>query len=87
MRKGICILLMIAVVVWPNLVLAAECLLNINIMREDGTTYGELVFNNQIIWRLAVLADGARTVTSVNSTKTTFVAPDIANGMFLIKVQ
>lgn len=88
MRKGICILLLVAVLVWPNLVYAADCLLNINVMRqEDGTTCGELWYKNQVVWRLAVLADGAKPVSGFYSTKTTFIAPDIANGMFLIRVQ
>ena len=81
-------LLLIVVLVWPSLVLAADCLLNINVMRqEDGTTCGELVLNNQVVWRLAVLADGAKPVAGFYSIKTTFISPNIENGLFLIKVQ
>lgn len=79
---------MIAVLVWPSAALAADYMVNINVVRqEDGTTCGELWYNNQIIWRLAILADGAKPVSAFHSAKTTFIAPDLVDGLFMIKVE
>ncbi|MDF2635648.1 MAG: hypothetical protein K0R78_2522 [Pelosinus sp.] len=88
MRKVICILFVIAVLICPSAVLAADYMVNINVLRqEDGTTCGELWYNNQMIWRLAILSDGAKPVSGFHSKRTTFVAPDVVNGLFLIKVE
>jgi len=88
MRKRICMLFMIAVLIWPSAALAADFMVNINVVRqEDGTTCGELWYNNQVVWRLAILADGAKPVSTFHSTKTTFISPDVVNGLFFIKVQ
>jgi hypothetical protein len=88
MRKRICIFFMIAVMLWPSAALAADFMVNINVVRqEDGTTCGELWYNNQVVWRLAILADGAKPVSAFHSTRTTFITPDVVNGLFFIKVQ
>jgi hypothetical protein len=88
MRKILCILFVIAVLVWPSAVLAADHMVNINVLhQEDGTTCGELWYNNQMIWRLAILSDGAKPVSGFHSTRTTFIAPYVVNGLFLIKVE
>lgn len=71
----------------PVSAFAAGFNMNINISRlEDGTTCGELWFNNKVLWRLQVLTDGARPVTSGKSGNTTLITPDIVNGLFLIKI-
>lgn len=88
MRKVICILLILFTLSWPNQVLAAEFTLNINVVRQDdGTTCSELWYNQKVIWRLTFLADGAKPVSGSYSAATTLIAPDIINGLFLIKVQ
>ncbi|WP_378957013.1 hypothetical protein [Pelosinus sp. sgz500959] len=75
MRNVICILLI-------------AMTLNIQVMRQDdSTTWGELWYNDKIIWRVALLADGVRPVSGVNRGKTTLITPDIIDGLFLIRVQ
>lgn len=75
MRNVICILLLAVT-------------LHIQVMhQDDGTTRGELWYNDKIIWRVALLADGVRAVSGSNSTETTLITPDIINGLFLIRVQ
>ncbi|AIF50096.1 hypothetical protein [Pelosinus sp. UFO1] len=88
MRKSICILFAMVMLIWPNVVLAAEYMLNINVIKqEDGTTCTELWYDNKMVWRIAVLADGAKPVSGFYNTKTTYIAPDIRDGLFMIKVQ
>lgn len=88
MRRRICMLLMITALVWPSAALAADYMVNINVIRqEDGTTCGELWYNNQIVWRLAILGDGAKPVSAFPNARTTFIAPDLVNGLFVIKVE
>ena len=88
MCKVICILLMVLTLGWPNQVSAAEFSLNVNILRQDdGTTCGELWYNQKVVWRLVFLADGVKPVSGSYHTSTTLIAPDIINGLFLIKIQ
>lgn len=88
MCKVICILLVISALVWPKQALAAEFALSINVVRQDdGTTCGELWYDHKVLWRLALLTDGAKPVSGSYNTRTTFIAPDIINGLFLIKIQ
>lgn len=87
MRNLLCVLFVSVVLMWPNAVQAAD-LVNINVLRqEDGTTWGELWYKNQMVWRLAILADGAKPVAGFHSARTTFIAPDLVDGFFLIKVE
>lgn len=75
MRQTICILLLMVV-------------LNLQLMRQDdGILWGELWYNDKIIWKVAVLADGVRPVSGSNRTESTFITPDIVDGLFLIRVQ
>ncbi len=88
MRKIICILLTLFVLVYPKQVLAAEFTMNIHVIRqEDGTTSSELCYNDRVIWRLVLLPDGAKTVSGSYNTMTTFIVPDVIDGLFLIKLQ
>lgn len=60
---------------------------NVGFVRQnDGTTSGELWYNDQVIWRLTLLADGAEMVTGNIDKNTTFIAPDISKGFFLLKI-
>ena len=75
MRNIICILLLAVT-------------LNIQLIRQDdGTTCGQLWYNDKIVWRVALLADGVRSVSVSNNAETTLITPDIINGLFLIRVQ
>jgi len=88
MRKVIWILFVVCALVWPHKALAAGFTLNIQVMRhDDGTTCSELWYNDKVVWRLALLADGAKPVSGAYNATTTLIAPDIINGLFLIKIQ
>ncbi|MDF2568868.1 MAG: hypothetical protein K0R55_472 [Sporomusa sp.] len=82
------LLLSMMIVLYPSSALAADFSFNVNVMRQDGATCGELWFNDKLVWRLALLSDGAKPVSSgFNGTNTTLVIPDIVNGMFVVKVE
>lgn len=87
MRRLICLLATLIVLAVPSVAFAADWKLNINVSHlADGTTYGELLIDNKVVWRLEVLADGARPVTGGSRSNTTIIAPDIVNGMLKIKL-
>lgn len=69
---------------------AAECAdfkLNVGVVRQnDGSTSGELWYNDQVIWRLTLLADGAQAVSSGRQQNTTYLLPDFTNGFWVLKV-
>ncbi|SDF48730.1 hypothetical protein [Sporomusa acidovorans] len=82
------IVLSILMIGYPSSVLAADFSFSVNIVRQDGATCGELWLNDKVVWRLAILADGAKPVfANANSANTTLVIPDIVNGMFVLKVE
>jgi len=88
MRKIICILFTLFVLAYPKQVLAAEFTMNIHVIRQDdGTTSSELCYNDRVIWRLVLLPDGAKPVSGSYNTMTTFIVPDVVDGLFLIKLQ
>jgi len=88
MHKIIWVLFVVGVLAWPRNVLAAGFTLNMQVTRQDdGTTCSELWYNDKVVWRLALQADGAKPVSGSYNAMTTFIAPDIINGLFLIKVQ
>ena len=71
---------------WPQNTYAAENKINISVIsQEDGSTYGEIWYNESILWRLALCLDGAKPVFS-KTAPTTFITPDIVNGLFYLKV-
>ena len=87
-RYLLVIFLVAAIVAMPVTALAADFSVNLNVSRlEDGTTCGELLFNNTVLWRVQVLSDGARPVSRSKGGNTTLISPDIVNGFFLIKIQ
>lgn len=89
MRRIMLALALAAALSWsPHQALAAEFKVNINVVRQDdGATSTEFWYNDRVIWRLTLLADGAKPVSTGASSQTTFVTPDIVNGLFLLKVQ
>ena len=82
------LLLSILIMLYPSSVLAADFSFNIAIVRQDETTCGELWLNDTLVWRLALLSDGAKPVSgNGNGANTTLVIPDIVNGMFVVKIE
>lgn len=66
---------------------AADFAIHINFMRQaDGTANGEVWYNDNILWRVLLLPDGARPAIGMPSGKTTIIIPEISNGMFLLRV-
>ncbi|MPM27824.1 hypothetical protein SDC9_74338 [bioreactor metagenome] len=88
MRRLFLVLAAATLILWPNQALAAEFKVNINVVRQnDGATSTEFWYNDRVVWRLTILADGAQPVLAGGSSETTFVTPDIVKGLFLLKVQ
>jgi len=87
MAKVICILIFAFFLTLPEQVSAAGFTMNIQFMRQEDSAACGIWYNDKLIWRLAVLNDGAKPVYGTGNTTTTFIAPDIINGCFLIKFQ
>ncbi|MEG6587018.1 hypothetical protein [Dendrosporobacter sp. 1207_IL3150] len=88
MRKFLCVFLLVAVFVWPVTVSAASFRINVSIAKQDdGSTLGELWYNEKVVWRLAFSPDGAQPASTSSSAPTTVVTPDIVNGFFVFKVK
>lgn len=52
----------------------------------DGTWNFEVWYNDHVLWRLAVLSDGARPVLTQKESQTTHVAPYLDKGFFMLKI-
>ena len=88
MRNIICILFILLSFVLPSQALASGFMMNVQVIRQDdGTTSGELWYNDKVVWRLSILTDGAKPVSGSHNAATTLIIPDIINGMLLIKIQ
>lgn len=75
------------VYVFPVQAAESNFKLNLSFVRQnDGTTSGELWYNDHVIWRLTLLADGAGMVAGRTEQHTTFVAPDFGKGFFLLRI-
>lgn len=87
MARLLCSVLLGLSLLWPSSASAADVKFNVSIIRqEDGTTFGELWYNERVIWRLKVCSDGVEPVTGRNGANTTVVIPDVVNGLFVLKV-
>jgi len=87
MRKGLIAGLLILLLLWPSCAAAAAFKMDISIVRlDDGTIRGELWYDNRLLWRVELVADGATPVTGGPPGTTTSVVPDIVDGMLLLKV-
>lgn len=61
--------------------------LNFQLSREnDGSFSGEMWYNNDMLWRLTFQTDGALPASSGYDPRVTVVAPDIVNGLFVLRV-
>ena len=87
MRYPVIVGLLLLVLMLPITAEASAFQWGVHISRqEDGTTSGEFVFDNKVIWKLQIVADGAWPVSGSTGTSGTLISPDIINGMFIIKV-
>ena len=87
-RIPVLIVILLLLTILPAAASAADLSFNMNISRfEDGTTCGELIINNNVIWRLMILTDGAMPVSQSFRGGTTCILPDIVHGMLTVKVQ
>ncbi len=88
MAKFLVSILVGLVFLWPGAARAADTQYGLSVVRQtDGTIFGELFFNEQVIWRLKICSDGAEPVAGKNGTDTTVIVPDIVNGLFLVKIR
>ena len=87
MARLFCSLLIFLSLLAPLPASAAGFSMNVAVSRhEDGTATGELWFNDRVVWRLRIVSDGAQTVSGPAGLNTTVVVPDMASGMFMLKV-
>ena len=87
MAKYFCGLLIFLALLAPVPASAAGFSMNVAVSRqEDGTTVGELWYNNRVVWRLRIVGEGAEPVAGQAGSGTTVVVPDIESGLFLLKV-
>jgi len=87
MARFLCSILVGLSLLWPGAVQAADIKYGLSVVHKvDGTIYGEVWYNEQVIWRLKIYSDGAQPVAGKSSTDTTVVIPDIVNGQFLLKL-
>lgn len=71
----------------PASAAAAPFKVGFSITRPDeGVVCSELTYNDEIIWKIQLLSDGARPVSGGGSGQTTIIVPDIAHGLFAIKI-
>lgn len=86
MRSLIIVLLILAVVWIPNCAFAAFQM-NLHIDRQqDGIINGELWYDNEVIWRLRIIPDGAQPVISSNVHQGISLIPGLENGFMLLKI-
>ncbi|MDR3590113.1 MAG: hypothetical protein P4N41_10705 [Negativicutes bacterium] len=87
MAKFLCGILVGLSLLWPGTVQAADIKYSLSVTRQaDGTIFGEVFRNDQVLWRLKVCGDGAEPVAGTGSASTTVIVPDIVNGLFLLKL-
>lgn len=85
-RKWISFLLALLVLCLPASAAAAPFKLGIAFtMPESGVVCTELTYNDEVLWKVQLLADGAKPVTT-GGGHTMILVPDITNGLFTLKV-
>lgn len=87
MRKLFCMIILVTILFLPQYAFAQDVKFNVSIIRlDDGITSAELLYNDQVVWRLTLLSDGAKPVWSGGGVHTTVIVPDIIDGCFLLKI-
>lgn len=70
-----------------SVALASDWQVNFQFSRADGGSLsGEVWYNNDMVWRLKIQADGALPAISGNDPRVTVLVPDIVDGLFVLKV-
>ncbi len=87
MAKFFCGLILFLALLAPVPASAAGFSVNVAVSRQDdGTTVGELWYNDRVVWRLRIVGEGVQPVAGQTGGGTTVVVPDIEKGLFLLKV-
>jgi hypothetical protein len=87
MRKWMGLLAFIVLFTINSVAFAADWQVNIHLSRENGSLLsGEMWYNNDMVWRLKIQADGALPAISGNDPRVTVLVPDIVDGLFVLKV-
>ena len=87
MRRWFSVLAFVALLNINETAFASDWLVNFQLSREnDGSFSGEMWYNNDMIWRLRIQADGAIPASSGDDPRVTVLVPDIVNGLFVLKV-
>jgi hypothetical protein len=87
MARFLCSILVGLSLLWPGAVQAADTKYGLSVVHQaDGTIFGELWYNEQVIWRLRISGDGAEPVAGKGGANTTVIVPDIVNGLFMLKL-
>jgi hypothetical protein len=87
MARFVCAVLLLLALLAPATASAAEFSFNIAVSRQDdGTTTGELWYNDRVVWRIKLASDDAQPVSGPSASGTMVVAPEVESGMFLLKV-
>lgn len=87
MARIFCALLIALGLLWPAPASAGDGKINIAFIRqEDGTSIGELWYNDKVVWRLKLVGDAAEPVAGTAGTRTTVVVPDIDEGLFMLRI-
>jgi hypothetical protein len=87
-RKKWCVWLILGILLMlPATAAASPFKIGFTITRPDeGIVFSELIYNDQVLWRVQLLSDGAKPAASVGGGPTTIVIPEILNGFFVVRV-
>ncbi len=87
MRKKIAMIMLLMLLAFPGQAMAAGFNFDIHLSRtEDGTAYTEILYNNRVLWKISLLTDGARPAASIGEDDGIIIAPDLENGMFVLRI-
>lgn len=87
MGKKIAMLMLMLLLAFPGQAMAAGFNFDIHLSRtEDGTAYTEILYNNRVLWKISLLTDGARPAASMGEGDGIIIAPDLDNGMFVLRI-
>ena len=87
MTRLLCTFLLGLSLLWPLPAEASDFTFNVAVVRQaDGSTVGEIWYNDRVLWRLKLVSDGAQPASAMGPSRTTVVVPDIDNGLFKLKV-
>ena len=86
-KKIVCVFIACVLLCQTATAAAAPFKVGFSITRpDDGVVCSELTYNDQVVWRVQLLCDGAKPVSGGGGGQTTIVVPDIVNGIFMVKI-